>query len=94
MSYFQRNLNRQLKTERAFPLILSANYNTVIRPRGDILKDRVKGNFELQNAFFHDDVSFCKYWGVEMSELKKAKALRKRDNDKELDYLWSYVHKM
>jgi len=53
----------------------------VIRPRGDILKDRVKGKFEMHKAFLHDDLSFCKYWGVEMSELKKAKSQRKRPND-------------
>lgn len=42
ISYLQRNLNRQLKGDNSFPLILSANYNQVMRPRGDLLKDRVK----------------------------------------------------
>lgn len=80
-----------MKTERSFPLILSAHYNSVIRPRGDILKDRVRG-FEFHEAFMHGDEAFCKHWGVDKAELKKAKNQRKRPNDKELDYLWSYVH--
>ena len=69
ISYLSRNLNRQLKKEPSFPLILLYNYNQVMRPRGDLLKDRVK-TFKFQDAFMHDDASFCKHWGITMEELK------------------------
>lgn len=72
IQYMQRDLNRQLKKERAFPMCLIANYNQVIKPRGDILKDRFN-YFSLEEAFFNDDASFCRHWGVDPAELKAAK---------------------
>lgn len=91
ITYLTRTLNRQLPEERTFPLILHYSYNKVIRPRGDLLKDRVK-HFDLKEAFCHSDASFCKHWGIEPSELKEAKAKRFRENDNEKDILWKYVH--
>ena len=92
VSYLTRNLNRQLKNERSFPLILLQNYNQVIRPRGDMLKDRDM-YFDLGTAFTEpDDEKFCQQWGLDIEELNKLKEQRKRKNDIEKDYLWSYVH--
>ena len=91
INYITRTLNRQLNAERTFPLILHYSYNKVIRPRGDLLKDRV-GYFDLKEAFCHSDEAFCKHWGIDLSELKDAKAKRHRTNDDEKDILWKYVH--
>jgi|TARA_B110000285_G_C15068836_1_gene586764 hypothetical protein len=77
--------------ERTFPLILSAHYNQVVRPRGELLKDRTR-NFSFEKAFMVDDATFCEHWGIEMSDLKEAKQKRHRPNDVERDYLWAYVH--
>lgn len=91
MNYLQRTLNRQLKGERSFPLILHYSYNGVLRPRGDILKDRVN-YFDLTEAFAHPDDNFCKHWKIDKSDLKQSKARRWRANDDEKDILWQYVH--
>ena len=69
ISYFQRNLNRQLKQEKSFPLVLHYNYNQVIRPRGDILLEKVK-YFDFQNAFHLSDEQFCEEWGVDPADLE------------------------
>ena len=50
ISYLQRNLNRSLKKEPSFPFILHYNYNRVIRPRGDLLYEKI-GHFDLEEAF-------------------------------------------
>ena len=92
ITYFQRNLNRQLKKERSFPLILIYDYNKVIRPRGDLLQEKV-GNFSFERAFCHPDDSFCKHWKIDPAELQQAiKSRRAKKDDKELDILWKYVH--
>ena len=71
-------------------MLLIANYNEVIKPRGDLLKDRVN-YFSLEEAFFHPDDSFCKHWGIDPKDLKEAKKARKRFNTEEREVLWSYV---
>ena len=86
-----RTLNRNLKRERAFPLVLVSNYNEVIRPRGELLKDKVP-NFELEKAFFHSDYKFCKHWGISMDELRAAKRKREKKIKKtEKEVLWKYI---
>ena len=42
INYFQKNLNRSLMDEKTFPLILLYNYNEVIRPRCELLKEKIK----------------------------------------------------
>ena len=49
VNYLSKNLGRQLQNEKAFPLLLHFNYNQVIRPRCDLIKDRVK-HFELHEV--------------------------------------------
>ena len=80
ISYMSRNLNRQLKKEPSFPLILCYNYNQVIRPRGDLLKEKI-GHFDLETAFARSDEGFCKHWGIDLKELQNEK--RKRRAKKE-----------
>ena len=67
------------------------NYNQVIRPRGDLLKERFN-YFELEKAFTPTDAEFCSLWSIDPSELEEAKQARYRKNDLERDYLWSYAH--
>ena len=91
ISYVSRDLNRNLKEERAFPLLLHCNYNEVIKPRSDILKDRV-GYFDLGEAFFATDEEFCERWAISPEELEGAKALRFREDNSEREILWRYVN--
>ena len=79
INFLGRDLNRNLKRERAFPLVLLANYRDVIKPRGELLKNKVS-NFELEKAFFHNDYQFCKHWGISMDELIEAKQRSKAKN--------------
>lgn len=91
LNYLQRTLNRQLKNDRSFPLVLHFSYNKVLRPRGDMLKDRVN-YFDLREAFAHPDENFCKHWGIDVADLNQSKAKRYRQNDEEKDILWQYVN--
>ena len=92
VTYLQRNLNRTLKLERSFPLILHYNYNQVIRPRGDILKDRLGvNNFDLREAFGHTDENVCKHFGIDPEELRQAQKKRNRKNNVESDKMWVQV---
>jgi hypothetical protein len=75
INYLSRNLNRPLKQEKNFPMVLHYNYNRVIRPRGDLLKQKLGVKpFDLHQAFGHSDKKFCDFWGISMEALKKAKA--------------------
>ncbi|HVX00257.1 MAG TPA: hypothetical protein VHA52_07470 [Candidatus Babeliaceae bacterium] len=46
VNYIWKNLGKQLAQEKAFPLLLEFNYNSIIRPRCELLKDKVK-HFEM-----------------------------------------------
>ena len=72
-------------------MVLHYNYNQVIRPRGDLMMERVK-HFEMQDVFFGTDKEFCKRWGVDPLDLEEAKQKRYRKNDQERDILWQYVN--
>uniref|UniRef100_A0A7S3CN79 Uncharacterized protein n=1 Tax=Strombidium rassoulzadegani TaxID=1082188 RepID=A0A7S3CN79_9SPIT len=91
INYIQRELNRPLKQEQAFPLILIYNYNEVMRPRCDILKEKLGGkNFKLGVALAHSDEKFCAYYNVDLEELRQMKRLRQRKDNSELDKMWVY----
>ena len=79
-----------MKNDRTFPLILHFNYNKVLRPRCELLKEKVK-YFDFEKVLPHSDESFCKFWNVDPNDLKEAKRTRFRKNDNEKDYLWGYV---
>lgn len=72
VNYIARDLNRQLKQEKCFPLVLNLNYNEVIKPRGDLIKDS-HFRFNLVDAFFCTDNEFCKKYNVDKADLNKAK---------------------
>ena len=67
------------------------SYNKVIRPRGDLLKEKVKETFKLEEAFSCTDEQFCSKYGIAMEDLKEAKRQRHRRNDTEKDVMWQYV---
>lgn len=61
-------------------MILYYNYNQVIRPRGDLLKEKI-GHFDLETAFAGSDEEFCKHWGIDMEELLYEKNKRRAKKD-------------
>ena len=46
VNYFTKILGRNLTKEKTFPMLLHFNYTSVIKPRCELLKDRVK-HFEF-----------------------------------------------
>ena len=71
----QKVLHRNLKEERAFPLLLHYDYNTVIKPRSELLRTRVK-NFSLARAFEGPDGFFCKKYEIDPDVLEEEKLKR------------------
>jgi len=67
---------------------LKFNYNGVIRPRCELLKDKVKF-FELSDVLPMSDETFCFTYGISIDELERKKAERKVREEK--DTLWAYV---
>jgi hypothetical protein len=88
VNYLTKNLGKNLANEKAFPLLFYFNYHEVIRPRCDLLKERLK-YFELSDVLPLTDEQFCFTYGVGIDELEKKKAERKIRDEK--DVLWSYV---
>lgn len=86
--YLTKHLGRNLANEKTFPLLLHFNYNGVIRPRCELIKDRVK-HFELEDVLPLTDEQFCFAFGIPIEELEKKKAERKIREEK--DILWAYV---
>ena len=64
-----------MTNEKAFPLILSFNYTAVIRPRCELLKDKVK-HFEFHEVFPLTDEQFCLAYDIPREDLDKKKAER------------------
>lgn len=88
VNYLSKTLGRQLQNEKAFPLLLQFNYNQVIRPRCELLKDRVK-HFELHEVLPLTDDQFCLAFEIPMEELERKKAERAARDER--DKLWAYV---
>lgn len=88
VNYITKNLGRSLQTEKAFPLLLHFNYNQVIRPRCELIKDKVK-QFELSEVLPLTDEQFCMAFEIAPEELEKKKSERPARDEK--DKLWSYV---
>lgn len=84
----QKTLNRHPMNEKMFPLILLFNYNGVIRPRCELLKERVK-YFEFAEVLPLSDEQFCLAFNIPLEELEKKKAERVIREEK--DVLWAYV---
>jgi hypothetical protein len=49
VNYIVKQLGKPLANEKAFPLLLYFNYNQVIKPRCELLKDKLK-YFELEEV--------------------------------------------
>ena len=64
------------------------NYNQVIRPRCELIKDRVK-HFELHEVLPHTEEQFCLAFEITAEELERKKAEKPAKNEK--DKLWAYV---
>lgn len=69
-------------------MLLHFNYNGVIKPRCELIKDRVK-HFELEDVLPLTDEQFCFAFGIPIEELEKKKAEKKIRDEK--DTLWAYV---
>lgn len=89
VNYIQKQLGRQLVNEKAFPMLLHFNYNGVIRPRCELLKDKVK-HFEFEDVLPLTDEQFCLAFDIPMEELENKKAEKAIKEEK--DVLWTYVH--
>ena len=50
VNYILKTLGRPPANEKTFPLVLYYNYNGIIRPRCELLKNKVK-HFEFQDVF-------------------------------------------
>ena len=83
-------MNRQLKQERYFPFVLYHNFSKVIRPRAEILNNKVK-HYELHEAFMFTDNQFCQRYSVNPKTLQKQIKLNEREDDREVDILWQYI---
>ena len=88
VNYIVKNLGRPLANEKAFPLLFHLNYNQVIRPRCELLKDNVK-HFELHEALSLTDEQFCLAYDISADELERKK--NERPVRDECDKLWAYV---
>ncbi len=89
INYIQKQLNRQLITEKTFPLLLHFNYNAVIRPRCELIKDKLK-HFEFENVLPLTDEQFCEAFDIPIEELEAKKAEKAIKDER--DVLWTYVH--
>jgi hypothetical protein len=88
VNYVSKTLGRPISNEKAFPLLLHFNYNQVLRPRCELIKDRVK-HFELTDVLKLTDDQFCLAYDISPEELERKKAERPAREEK--DKLWSYV---
>ena len=88
VNYIVKILGRPLLNEKSFPLLLHFNYTTVIKPRFELLRERVK-YFEFEEVLGLTDEQFCLTYSIPMEELEKKKAERTYREEK--DKLWAYV---
>jgi hypothetical protein len=88
INYVSKNLGKVLTSEKTFPLLLLFNYNQVIKPRCELLKDKVT-QIELENVLPLTDEQFCFTYEIQIEDLERKKAERPAKDEK--DILWSYV---
>ena len=89
INYIVKVLGRPLAQEpKAFPLLLKYNYNSVIKPRCELIKDKVK-RFEFYEVLPLTDEQFCAAYDVPMEELENK--IKERSQKEEKDILWAYV---
>lgn len=88
VNYVVKQLGRPLLNEKCFPMLLHFNYTAVIRPRCELLKDRVK-QFEFEEFLPLTDEQFCLAYDIPIEELERKKAEKQQRDEK--DKLWAYV---
>jgi len=88
INYFMKQLGRPPIYEELFPFVLIYNYNAVIRPRCELLRNRVK-YFEYKDVFPLTDDEFCKRYEIPLEELERKIAEKPIRDEK--DVLWAYV---
>ena len=71
VNYINRNLNRQLAKEKAFPLLLHYNFTGHIWPRCEVLRDVGMKNFDLVEVLTPTDEDFCKNFSISPGALKR-----------------------
>lgn len=86
--YLKKNLGRNIENERAFPLLLHYHYRDVIRPRCELLRNKVK-YFAFEEVFPLTDEQFCLAFNISKEELQEKKGDREMKEEK--DILWAYV---
>lgn len=57
---------RSLEKEKTYPLLLHYNYHGVIKPRCELLKDKIK-QINFAEVFPLTDEEFCSKYNIEMS---------------------------
>lgn len=88
VNYLVKNLGRPLTNEKTFPMLLHFNYSSVIRPRCELLRTKVK-HFEFEEVFPLTDEQFCLAYDIPLEELERKKMEKPFRDEK--DRLWAYV---
>ena len=88
VNYILKNLGKPLVNEKAFPLLLHYNYHGVIKPRCELLKEKMK-TINFEEVLPVSDEEFCRNFNIPMEELERKKAEKPIREEK--DTLWSYV---
>jgi hypothetical protein len=88
VTYIQKQLGKSLENEKTFPLLLLYNYNQVIKPRCELLREKLNF-FELEHVIPFTDEEFCKNFNIKIEDLERKKAERTAKEEK--DILWAYV---
>jgi len=88
ITYLSHTLNRQLHSEKAFPLLLHYNYSKHIWPRCEVLRDNGIKNYDLIDALCSTDQEFCEKFEIAPSDYKEKQG--KKPYIEEKDKLWVY----
>ena len=88
VNYIVKTLGKQLVNEKTFPLLFYYNYNQLIKPRCELLREKLN-YFELEHVLPLTDEQFCMTYDIRMEDLRRKKA--ERPANEERDILWSYV---
>lgn len=89
--YLKKNLNIQVQKEKSFPMLLHFNYNQVLQPRCEAIKQtRITREFDLVEVLKGSDEEFCNKFGVEQKTLDAMK--KRRKDTPEVDELWVYTY--
>lgn len=88
INFLKYKMNRDLKQEEHFPVILKFNFNEKIRPRCELVFAKNR-DFNIGEVLKDDDETFCENFGIEYEDLLSKKA--EFEITEEKDVLWQYV---